>query len=217
MFEHSRAPAGPAAAPRQVEDGCFTRRLAPPRESDRGLIARAVVAAQSGDDDAVRFLYARYADNVYGYVCSIVRDDHEAEDVTQDVFLKLMRVIGQYRPREVPFLAWLLRISRNVAVDHMRRRRAYPFEEVRDPEVDLSDANPELAQTVHDALATLPPEQCEVVVLRHLAGLSPGEIAVRMGKTEGSVHALHHRGRRAVQHELRRLEAAPVTGHANGS
>ena len=59
----------------------------------------------------MRMLYLRYADNVYGYVCSIVRDEHEAEDVTQQVFAKLMTAIARYEPRSVPFSAWILRIS----------------------------------------------------------------------------------------------------------
>ena len=94
-------------------------------------VAQAVRRAQAGDRDALAFLYARYADNVYGYVRSIVHDPHEAEDVTQQVFAKLMRVIGKYEEREVPFFAWVLRVARNLAVDHLRRQRSIPVEEVR--------------------------------------------------------------------------------------
>ena len=95
-------------------------------------MARAVVRAKQGDQEALRFLYVRYADNVYGYVASLLRDDHEAEDVTQHVFAKLMTNLHKYEPREVPFSAWILRVARNVAVDHMRQRRAIPCEEVRE-------------------------------------------------------------------------------------
>jgi RNA polymerase sigma-70 factor, ECF subfamily len=193
-------PLAPASEPSHLPEGAgvtgFRRRL-PADERDGRLVARAVAAAKRGDQDAIRFLYTRYADNVYGYVCSIVKDEHEAEDVTQNVFMKLMRVIGQYEERSVPFLAWVLRVARNVAVDHLRQRRALVCEEVRDPD--------------RDALATLPDEQRRVVMLRHLVGLSPGEIANEMGKTEGAVHALHHRGRRAAQRELRRISEAPAT------
>jgi len=82
----------------------------------------AVLRAQAGDADAIRVLYLRYKDNVYGYVLSFVRDQHEAEDITQQVFLKLMSVLDKYRPREVPFTSWLLRVARNVALDSLRRR-----------------------------------------------------------------------------------------------
>lgn len=190
----------------------FHRRPAPAESiADTRLVARAVAAAKRGDRDAVQFLYSRYADNVYGYVCSIVRDEHEAEDITQNVFLKLLTVIGKYEERSVPFLAWVLRVARNVAVDHMRQRRAFPCAEVRDPELDPDEGDGQRSHTLRDALTTLPTEQREVLVLRHLVGLSPGEIAERLGKTEGSVHALHHRGRRAAQRELRRMEGAPAT------
>ena len=61
-----------------------------------------------------------------------MRDDYEAEDVTQHVFAKLMMKLEKYEPREVPFSAWIIRVARNVAVDHMRQRRAIPCEEVRE-------------------------------------------------------------------------------------
>ena len=67
------------------------------------IVARAVVRAKQGDDDAIRYLYVRFAANVYGYARSIIRDDHEAEDVTQQVFAKLITVIHKYEQRAVPF------------------------------------------------------------------------------------------------------------------
>src|SRR5271167_4067170 len=79
-------------------------------ERNSPLVSRAIVRAQAGDRDAMGFLYARYAENVHGYVRSIVRNHHEAEDITQHVFTKLMRVIGKYEERDVPFLAWALRV-----------------------------------------------------------------------------------------------------------
>src|SRR5579863_2940238 len=93
-------------------------------------IMNAVLRAQAGDADAVRVLYLRYKDNVYGYVLSFVRDQHEAEDITQHVFLKLMSVIHKYRAQDVPFTSWLLQVARNVALDYMRRRRSLLCDEV---------------------------------------------------------------------------------------
>src|ERR1700744_317347 len=90
---------------------------------EKRMVSQAVKRAQEGDRDAFGFLYARYADNIYGYVRSIVHDHHEAEDVTQHVFAKLIDVIGKYQEREVPFFAWILRVARNVAGDHIRRQR----------------------------------------------------------------------------------------------
>ena len=94
-------------------------------------VSQAVKMAQEGDREALGFLYVRYADDIYGYVKSIVRDPHEAEDITQQVFAKLIRVIDKYREQDVPFLAWILRVARNLTVDHLRRQRATPVEEVR--------------------------------------------------------------------------------------
>lgn len=170
----------------------------------------AVARAKQGDQQAVRFLYISYSHNIYGYVRSIMQDDHEAEDVTQHVFAKLITAIGKYDDRGVPFFAWLLRLARNVAIDHLRANRLMPTENVIDAEAGRR-ADFERTHTVKDALATLPEEQREVVILRHVVGLSPTEIADRMGRTEGSIHGLHHRGRRALQRELERLDSAPFT------
>lgn len=170
----------------------------------------AVARAKEGDRDALQFLYVRYSNNIYGFVRSILRDDHEAEDVTQHVFAKLMTTLVKYDDRGVPFFAWLLRLARNVAIDHLRANRLTPTETVIDPDVS-SSADLDRAETVRAALATLPDEQRQVVILRHVVGLTPGEIADRMGRTESSIHGLHHRGRRALQRELVRLDATPLT------
>jgi RNA polymerase sigma-70 factor (ECF subfamily) len=180
--------------------------------SERRVVAQAVARAKAGDQEAVRFLYMRYADNVFGYVRSIVRDHHEAEDVTQHVFAKLMTALPKYEARDVPFAAWVLRVARNVALDHMRQRRAIPCEEVRELEMrrdDQGDAQ-QVSLTLREALEVLPDEQREVVVLRHLVGLSPGEIAGRLGKTEPAIHGLHHRGRGALRTNLAERECAPA-------
>ena len=99
-----------------------------------------------------------YSHNIYGYVRSIVRDDHEAEDITQHVFAKLMTRIGRYDDRGVPFFAWLLRLARNVAIDHLRANRMLPTEEVIDPDASAT-IDLDRAETVRSALATLPDEQ----------------------------------------------------------
>lgn len=192
------------------------RRTGSAGERDEDLTTRMVSAAvrraQAGDQEAFGFIYARYADNIYGYVRSIVHDHHEAEDITQHVFAKLLRVIGKYQERDVPFFAWMLRVARNVAVDHIRQQRLVPVEEVRDQDLEMwGDAAGGRLDDLKEALAALPPAQREVLVLRHVAGLSPGEIAARTGRTEGSIHGLHHRGRKALRAELIDRGAAPVT------
>jgi RNA polymerase sigma-70 factor (ECF subfamily) len=175
------------------------------------LERRAIAAAKAGEWDAVHYLYSRYADDVRGFVQSIVRNTHDAEDVTQDVFAKLIRAIQKYEEREVPFAAWILRVARNAALDHVRSRRQIPVEEVRVSDDGHEQISFEYSRAIKAALAELPEAQREVLVLRHIGGLSPNEIAERLGKTEASVQGLHHRGRAALKDSLREMEIAPVT------
>lgn len=183
-------------------------------QRDSRMVSQAVRRAQAGDRQAFAFLYARFADNIHGYVRSIVHDHHEAEDVTQHVFAKLFAVIGKYQERDVPFFAWILRVARNVAIDHLRQQRLVPVEEVRagDGFGGREPAPPPgHGSELMDAIATLPEAQRDVLVMRHVVGLSPTEIAERTGRSEGSIHGLHHRGRQALRAELVERQAAPAT------
>ena len=186
-----------------VGRGRFRRRraLAPSPAGDR-LITAAVIRARDGDHEALRFLYLRYADNVYGYVCSIVRDEHEAEDVTQQVFAKLSKALGRYEPRVVPFSAWILRVAHNAAIDHVRARRPVPCEQIEGPHpYEDHDARERFADLM-SALDRLPAEQRDVIVLRFMVGLTPREVAERIGRSEDAVHGLQHRGRRRLRQDL---------------
>src|SRR5215204_7101444 len=174
------------------------------------LVLSAVARARTGDADALRFLYLRYAGNVYGYVCSIVRDEHEAEDVTQHIFAKLPAALARYEPRLVPFSAWILRVAHNAAIDHVRTRRPVPCEEVRCGAGPDYAAGRERFADLRLALAALPAEQRDVIMLRFLVGLTPREVAERLGRSEDAVHGLQHRGRRRLRRELQRLDGAPA-------
>ena len=182
--------------------------LREPQDAD--LCRRALSRAKEGDAAALDFLYVRYATDVCGYVQSIVRDRFEAEDITQTLFAKLLTKIRRYEQREVPFSAWILRVARNAALDHIRSRRMVPVEEVRLTDEGHDEIRFDRYSSLRDALAELPEQQRQVLVLRHIAGLTPLEIARHLRKTESSVHGLHHRGRGALQAALRELEAAPV-------
>jgi RNA polymerase sigma-70 factor (ECF subfamily) len=178
---------------------------------ERAHVRRLVARAKTGDRNALRDLYARYADSVYGYVNSIVRDHHEAEDITQQVFAKLIGAIVKYDERGIPFSGWLLRLARNLAIDHVRARRSLPFESPLANITGGREAESEHVACLRSALGMLPEEQRTVIVLRHLAGLTPAEIATRIGRSESAVHGLHHRARQTMREELRRLGAAPAT------
>ena len=197
---------------RPIEPGL--RDADPPAQAESRLVIEAVARAKGGDMEALHFLYVRYADDVLRYVRSLIHDHHEAEDVTQNVFAKLMTAIKRYEQREVPVAAWIMRVARNAALDHLRTRRATPCEEVRVHDHGNRQAGVERGQDLREALEQLPEEQREVLVLRHILGLSPVEIADALGKTESSVHGLHHRGRRSLQSNLLKLGTAPVVSIA---
>jgi RNA polymerase sigma-70 factor, ECF subfamily len=200
------------ALPTDEHSGGFRLRSAAVESPEAARATRLAVArAKQGDREALRYLYARYADNVYSYVASIVRDHYEAEDVTQQVFAKLSDSLSRYEDRGAPFLSWLVRLARNAAIDQLRSRRAIPVAEPLDSQASNDGADQDRRETLRSALETLPEDQREIIVLRHLGGLAPAEIAARLGRSESAVNGLHHRGRRALRAELIRLGAAPVT------
>lgn len=175
-----------------------------------GLVSAAAARARDGDDDALRLLYLLYADNVYGYVLAIVHDEHDAEDVTSEVFSKLPRALARYQPGVAPFAAWLLRVARNAALDHLRAQRSVPLAQVH---AVTAEAEPPVAERLADlraALAALPADQRQVLLLRLVAGMSPSEVAEAIGRSVDAVHALQHRARRRLRRELTQQGWAPT-------
>lgn len=170
----------------------------------------AIARARAGDREALGAIYACYAESVFRCAYRILQDAQDAEDATQQVFLKLMSVLSRYERREVPFSAWLMRVARNVALDTERRRRPVTCEEAPDPDPRDDDWY-QRRRSLQDALDALPAAQRRVVILRHVVGLSAPEIAECLGKTTGSIHALDQRGRRTLQGNLIELESAPAT------
>jgi RNA polymerase sigma-70 factor (ECF subfamily) len=187
-----------------------------PGSANSRLVQQAIQQAKAGDSEGLHFLYVRYAPDVQRYIASFVHDHHEAEDITQNVFAKLMKAITKYQERDVPFAAWIMRVARNAALDHMRARRAIPAEEVRLADSGQAHTSLHLTQDLRNALEQLPEDQREVLILRHIAGLSPVEIATTLEKSESSVHGLHHRGRRTLQATLTEMGVAPVVATSVG-
>ena len=169
---------------------------------------------KAGDRAALEYLYVSFAGDVCRHVAHVLGDRHEAEDVTQNVFAKLPESIRSYEERGTRFASWLFAVARNAALDESRRRRPVPTSEIHDgrdaaPSPEL--ARSENVEALTLALRVLPDEQRTVLLLRHLAGLSPGEIADRLGKSTDAVHCLHHRGRDSAKATLTRLGSAPAT------
>src|SRR2546425_8525586 len=168
--------------------------------------AALAVRASRGDVAAFGSLYDKHVDAVYRYVYYRVRNDAEAEDLTSDVFMKALRAISKYEPRQA-FLAWLYRIARNAVIDKSRRTRiqisfedalAHPgVDQVVEPDsalLALSDK-----EAVREALSRLTPLQQEVIVLRFVEGYSTQEIAAFVGKREGTVRGIQFRALEALR------------------
>lgn len=190
------------------------RTRAPEGNNDSPTVKTAIARAQTGNAQALNFLYLRYVDEVLRFVKSLVRDHHEAEDITQNVFIKLMTVIEKYEPQDVPFSAWVRKVARNVALDHLRSRRTTLVEDVWVADDDRRQVSRERNRDLCEALDRLTEEQREVLVLRHIIGLTPPEIAKLLGKKENAIHGLHHRGRLSLQAALTELGAAPVVARS---
>ena len=97
--------------------------------------------------------------------------------------MKLMRAIRKYEEREVPFAAWIMRVARNAALDHLRSKAQIPVDEVWISEDGRERTSLEYTDALKTALADCPSRNEQVLVLRHIGGPSPTEIAERLGKT----------------------------------
>ena len=126
-----------------------------------------------------------------------VRNHRDAEDVTHDVFAKLMRKIQKYEEREVPFAAWILRVARNAALDHVRSRRQIPVEEVRINEDGHEQTSFEYSRALKEALDKPTGVAARGARPCAISAGSPTEIAERLGKTEASIETAPPGARRA--------------------
>jgi RNA polymerase sigma-70 factor (ECF subfamily) len=160
--------------------------------SEEYLVQRAV----NGDQGAFTQLYNQNFDRIYRYIYVKVRNQFEAENLTQDVFIKALESIGSYKWRDLPFAAWLFKIAHNRVIDHIRKvskekraslNEAYA-QSTEDP-VQITEVNFEVYQ-LKEALGQLPTAQREVATLRFIAQLSIAEVAKTLGKSEGTVKAL---------------------------
>ena len=165
-------------------------------------IASVVARARTGDPDAMRWLYARFAGVVRRYSASVLRDFDAAEDVTQTTFVRVLTNVEMYEPRGASFEAWLLAIARNAALDELRRRRPA----VAMPDDLAAPARGSVTDTLSEALEQLATPEAEVLLLRHLVGLSTREVADELDLSVRTVRDLEQRGRRSLGYLLRGRE-----------
>lgn len=159
--------------------------------SDEDLVSAYI---EQGDERAFRLLVERHQERVYGYLIGMVRDADAANDLFQDTFIRVINALNSRRgsyTQQGRFLAWLVRIARNAALDHLRSRRRWVDGESQTPEQgamldNLADNAPmpdhqlfdaEQRQWLEECIDALPSEQREVLLMRHDSELTFREIA----------------------------------------
>ena len=163
-------------------------------QDEESLVQRA----KQHDQEAFTQLYEKYFDKIYRYVALKVGDRMEAEDITQQVFLKAIKSISSFKWKGFPFSSWLFRIAHNQVIDHLRKRTRRETVALEDTLL-TSDDDPQLAlerklDIEQLALATkeLTRAQQEVISLRFAGELPIAQVAKVMGRSEGAVKALQH-------------------------
>ena len=163
--------------------------------------------AQQGDAAAFDALFACFAERVFRFVRSRV-PPAEAEDITQRVFVQVIEALPRYEHRGLPFASWLFRIARNAVIDAARSRREHVSLDAALGSVSPGPGPAELAEGAADrivlagALASLPPDQRDVIAYRFFADLSTRDIAALMGKHEGTIRVLQFRAIRTLRSRL---------------
>ena len=173
------------------------RNDAPSKEEVEDLVRRA----QQGHSEAFAGLYEAFYDKIYRYVMFKTGDTLEAEDLTEEVFLRMLESIGSFKWQGYPFTSWLFRIAHNLVIDYYRKagrqKKTSLDDAMRVVGSDNVDVDRKLdvelsIKEVKEAMGGLTRLQQEVLSLRFAGGLSVAETAEAMGKKENAVKALQH-------------------------
>lgn len=171
--------------------------------------------AKEGNTEAYGALYKMYLTPVYRYVYIRVRDKSLAEDIAQNVFLKVFQVVSRFEDTGKSPLAYFLTVAKNTLIDHFRKKKdvlgvseEYNFESVPDTEkTPLQNAElGEASEHLYTALQHLSSDQRQAVSLKYLNSLSNLEIAEFMGKSEDNVRKLQSRGLQALRKHLEEFD-----------
>jgi RNA polymerase sigma-70 factor, ECF subfamily len=184
-----------------------------PLDAETSLIERCL----SGEQGAWEELVKVYTKRVYGLCYRFTSRDNEAQDLTQDVFLRVFKSLGSFRAGEGSFVVWLTRLTRNLLVDHYRRTKQervtdaiedkLPVLEERTAQFSRTDgllAGREAGELLQAALQKLSPELREAVILRDLQDMEYREIARVLSVPEGTVKSRLNRGRAELARVLKR-------------
>lgn len=174
-------------------------------------VSALVREAQQGGAAAFSALYEYYYDSIFRYVSFRTGNTTEAEDITAEVFVRMIESIHRFKWKGYPFSSWLFRIAHNLVVDFYRkkgRRRMVSLENappIMEEGVVDADARMDLELTMGDvrkAMEGLTDLQREAITLRFAAGLSVAETAKAMGKKDNAVKALQHAGLKKLRRAL---------------
>jgi len=175
------------------------------------------------DTDAFQVLYESHLDTVYRYVYYKVGNGQLAEDLTQHIFMKAWEAIHRYQWRELPFQHWLLRVARNVVVDHWRAHRRFPTSLDGLYELPSDSLSPEdvvsrdgEVDRMNQALKRLADDQREVLILRFIEGYSHADTAQVLKKSVVAVRQIQVRALRALRDVMKEGEAPFVAGDRAG-
>lgn len=180
----------------------------PDPSGDAAVIESLVRSAGQGDAAAFAGLYEAFAPRLRRFLRYQVPDVDTAEDLLQQVFVKMIEALPRYRAHGVPFAAWVFRIARNLVID--TRRTAHPAAPIELAEDHpAQDEGPEHAAERADdrarlmvALDGLPADQRDVLIWRFFGELSPMETASAMGRSTEAVRSLQHRAVLALRTSL---------------
>ena len=180
---------------------------------------RVIEACQQGDRDAFQLLFETYKDKVFSLAVYTVGDRAIADDVTQQIFLKLFTAIRQFRG-DSEFTTWLYRLVVNACIDERRRRKRWlPWGET-EPMTNPGERKPqekhfarlEVAEAVQAAIAELKPKFRLPILLKYIEGLSYEEIAGVMGCSKGTVASRLNRGHSQLAKKLSHLNNPAMWG-----
>ena len=170
---------------------------------------KLILAAQRGDEQAFGELYNAYVHDIYRYVLYRVGNSELAQDLTAEVFLRVVEGLSGYQNRQLPLLAWLYRIAYARLIDHYRdTNRLAKHQSIETMDLSLDDDLDGVLmtsyhqETVRNALRMLTPEQQQVVQLRFMEGYSLQKTAESLGKTIGAVKVLQHRALESLSRVL---------------
>lgn len=195
-----------------------SRSLEPTFDLDIQLVQRCL----AGDEGAWEDLVKIHTRRVYSICYRFIGKDAEAQDLTQEVFLRLFRTLSSFRIGEGSFTVWLARMTRNLLIDNYRRTRNERVTDSIEEQLPMLEerslgaagradgllAGREASEILQRALARLSPELRETVILRDLEELEYKEIAETLGVPEGTVKSRLNRGRAELARVLRKFQVA---------